>query len=86
MTKLSHRATAALEILKGGGKFVERLERNSYTNRAVFKHRLLMRGDVVRGYGHGVFRELYDAGLLAQNFDAGTSVSSYYELCKDKGV
>lgn len=76
---LSNRAKQALEVLANGGKFVHRLERNSYTGRDLFQYRLLQGGRAVRGIGFATFYELNDRFL--KMCDGGnTSVSTYYEL------
>lgn len=79
--KLTPRAQRALEVLKSGGWFRYRLERDSYTGREQFQTRLVAAGNhVVKGYGFAVKDELERAGLIKENFAKGTSVSSYYEL------
>lgn len=80
---LSPRAKKALDVLANGGRFVKRLERNSYTGREQFQTRLLAGrswSGVVRGVGLAAFHELHDAGFLAYCAAEGTSVSSYYKL------
>lgn len=80
LPKLSPRAQKALDVLAEGGRFVHRLERNSYTGREQFAYRLMKGGSVVRGVGMAAFHEL-KAEFLAM-CDGGTSVSTYYELRK----
>lgn len=75
---LSNRAQKALDILSNGGKFVCRLERNSYTGREQFAYRLLKDGRVVRGVGLAAFYEIKDQFLTI--CDNNTSVSTYYKL------
>lgn len=75
---LSRRAEKALAILDDGGKFVERLERNTYTGREQFRTRLLnASGSIVRGIGSATRHELN--GILV-TLRGGTSVSTYYGL------
>jgi hypothetical protein len=81
MPKLSSRAKKALDVLSNGGRFCVRLERDSYTGREQFKHRLLATlsgSSVVKGVGLSAFYELKDGGFLI--LDNSTSVSSYYKL------
>lgn len=75
---LSNRAKKALEVLADGGRFVCRLERNSYTGREQFAYRLLKEGRVVRGVGLSAFYEIKDQFLTI--CDNNTSVSTYYKL------
>lgn len=75
---LSPRAKKALDILSDGGKFVCRLERNSYTGREQFAYRLLKDGHVVRGVGLAAFYEIKDTFLTT--CENNTSVSTYYKL------
>ncbi len=80
LTALSRRAQQALDVLKTGGRFVQRLERNSYTGREQFEYRLLKDrsvGSVVRGVG---FKTFCEVGHLLSRCDGGTSVSTYYCL------
>lgn len=78
---LSPRARKALEVLADGGRFVHRLERNSYTHRDQFKYHLLgARGGTIAGVGMKTFFELKDAGLLRICEAGNTSVSTYYRL------
>lgn len=81
MPKFSSRAKQALEVLSNGGRFVERLERNSYTGREQFQTRLLTgrATGVVKGVGLKAFYELKNAGFITLA-EAGTSVSTYYKL------
>lgn len=82
MPKLSNRAKQAIEVLSNGGRFVKRLERNSYTGREQFQTRLLATGaysSVVRGIGIQAFFELEKLGMI-EHTDGGTSVSTYYKL------
>jgi hypothetical protein len=65
-------------VLADGGKFVCRLERNSYTGREQFAYRLLKEGQVVRGVGLAAFYEIKDTFLIM--CDNNTSVSTYYKL------
>jgi hypothetical protein len=80
MPKLSSRAQKALDVLANGGRFIVRLERNGYTGREQFKHRLMtgLCTGVVRGVGLHAFHELEDNGFLA--FETSTSVSTTYKL------
>lgn len=84
LPELSNRAKRALDVLADGGRFVCRLERNSYTGREQFHYRLQPArasswDSVVRGVGHAAFYELKNAGFLAPA-GGNTSVSSYYKL------
>ena len=81
MPKLSARASKALDVLADGGRFVERLERNNYTGREQFQHRLLTgrASVVVKGVGLSAFYELRNAGVLSLTSE-GTSVSTYWKL------
>jgi hypothetical protein len=83
LPKLSNRAKQALDVLADGGRFVYRLERNSYTQYEQFQYRLMRKGaswsDTVKGVGFAAFQELKDAGLLALT-NEGTSASAYYKL------
>jgi hypothetical protein len=80
LPKLSSRAKLALDVLSNGGRFVERLERNSYTGREQFHTRLLSeRHNVMPGVGLKAFYELKNAGFLAMTAQ-GTSVSTYWKL------
>jgi hypothetical protein len=76
---LSARARKALDVLADGGRFVERLERNSYTGISKFQIRLTARGTagVVRGIGRAAFYELQSFIVMTSE---GTSVSTYYKL------
>jgi hypothetical protein len=60
MPKLSSRAQKALDVLADGGRFVNRLERDSYTGREQFHRRLITRPGawdaVVKGVGHAAFQ------------------------------
>jgi uncharacterized protein YjhX (UPF0386 family) len=78
LPNLSTRAKKALEVLADGGKFVCRLERNSYTRREQFAYRLLKNGQVVRGVGLSAFYEIKDKFLTMA--EGNTSVSTYYKL------
>jgi hypothetical protein len=83
MPKLSNRAQKALDVLANGGRFVNRLERNSYTGREQFQKRLLADGrwgSVVSGIGHAAFHELDRAGFLAYAPGEWTSVTEVYKL------
>lgn len=82
LPNLSSRARKALDVLADGGRFVHRLERNSYTGRDQFQYRLV-RGrstGLVKGIGISAFYELNGPGLLALCANEGTSVSTYYKL------
>ena len=81
LPSLSNRAKRALDVLADGGRFVCRLERNSYTGREQFAYRLLKEGRVVRGIGLAAFYEIKDAFLTI--CDHNTSVSTYYQLRKE---
>lgn len=81
LPKLSPRAQKALDILADGGKFVCRLERNSYNGRDQFHYRLLKEGHVVRGIGLAAFYEIKDQFLTI--CEHNTSVSTYYQLSKE---
>ncbi len=74
---ISKRAERALRHLNKGAKYVQRLERNSYTGREQFQYRLLKEGRVLRGYGFKTFCELEEFLTVT---DGGTSVSTYYRL------
>lgn len=81
--KLSAKAKKAIQVLSGGGRFVNRLERNSYTGREQFQRRLLSnRGQtsVVKGFSFATFHELEQAGLLEYCPEERTSVSEYHKL------
>lgn len=81
LPQLSNRAKKALEVLADGGKFVCRLERNTYNGREQFQYRLLKEGHVVRGIGLAAFYEIKDKFLTPCEFN--TSVSTYYQLRKE---
>jgi hypothetical protein len=76
---LSNRAKLALDVLADGGQFVHRLERDAYTGRDKFRHRLIAEGHAVKGIGGAAFHELKALGFLAPA-GGNTSVSSYYKL------
>lgn len=79
MPKLSTRALKALGVLANGGRFVCRLERNSYTGREQFEYRLLDETrHVVRGIGLKAFYEIKDEFLV--HAAGSTTVSTYYQL------
>lgn len=78
-TTLSARARKALDLLANGARFVVRLERDGYTGREQFRHRIVSNGLSVKGYGVAVFYELHRGGWLTIA-EKGTSVSSYYKL------
>lgn len=78
LPQISNRAKKALDVLADGGRFVCRLERNSYTGREQFAYRLLKEGRVVRGIGLAAFYEIKDTFLSV--CDNNTSVSTYYRL------
>lgn len=83
MPKLSSKAQKALDVLADGGRFVNRLERNSYTGREQFQRRLLANGrgsSIVKGFGVATFYELQQAGFLEFCPKEGTSVSEYHKL------
>lgn len=83
MPKLSARAQKALEVLANGGRFVNRLERNSYTGHEQFHRRLLANkswNSVVSGVGHAAFYELNKAGFLIYAPGEWTSVTEVYKL------
>lgn len=83
MPQLSARAQKALDVLADGGRFVNRLERNSYTGREQFQRRLLADrswGSVVRGIGGAAFHELDRAGFLEYAAGEWTSVTEVYKL------
>lgn len=83
MPKLSARAQAALEVLANGGRFVNRLERNSYTGREQFCRRLLANkswNSVVRGVGGATYHELDKAGFLEYAAGEWTSITEVYKL------
>lgn len=81
LPNLSSRAKRALDILADGGRFVRRLERDSYTGREQFRYRLLPATSsfAIKGVGIAAFYELERAGFLSLT-NEGTSVSSYYKL------
>ena len=83
MPKLSNRAKKALDVLADGGRFVNRLERNSYTGREQFCRRLLTSrswNSVVPGIGAAAFHELDRAGFLEYAAGEWTSVTEVYKL------
>jgi hypothetical protein len=83
LPKMSKRAEAALEVLANGGRFVNRLERNSYTGREQFRKRLQRTAawsSTVPGIGAATFFELEKLGLLVRDFAGGSSVSEPYKL------
>lgn len=75
---LTRRAQKALEVLSNGGRFVCRLEHNSYTGRTQYAYRLVKEGCVVKGIGFKTFHEIKDQFLVICN--STTSVSTYYRL------
>lgn len=76
--QLSFRAKQSIEILKNNGRFVQRLERNNYTQREQFEYRLLTaERSVVPNVGIKTFFEIEN---LLTHADGGTSVSTYYKL------
>jgi hypothetical protein len=81
MPNLSNRAKKALDVLADGGRFVERLERDSYTGRDQFHTRLMANRStgIVKGVGVAAFYELKNAGFLCLA-ESGTSVSTYWKL------
>lgn len=82
LTHISPRARKALDILADGGQFVQRLERDAYTGRDQFAYRLMMAGQVVKGFGLAVFYELNNARFL-KTAGGSTSVSTYYSLDRE---
>lgn len=81
--KMSKRAQEALNVLADGGRFVNRLERNSYTGREQFHMRLQRTGgwsSTVPGIGHATFHELMKLGFLVRDFGGGSSVTEPYKL------
>lgn len=78
VSKISARARKALEVLKNGGRYVRRLERDKYTGREQFVYRLLKDGKPVKGFGLATFYEIKDEFLAM--CDHNTSVSTYYQL------
>lgn len=83
MPKLSARAQKALDVLADGGRFVNRLERNSYTGREQFHRRLLATrswSSVVPGVGGAAFHELDKAGFLEYAAGEWSSVTEVYKL------
>jgi hypothetical protein len=86
LPKMSKRAELALEVLANGGRFVNRLERNSYTGREQFHMRLCSSQawhSVVSGIGHATFCELDKLGFLVPDYGTGSSVSEPYKLNKE---
>lgn len=77
MTNLSSRAQKALDLLKQGALFRERLERDCYTGRSQFKIALVMNGKKVRGYSSKTF---YEVRNMLRMTNGGTSVSTYWAL------
>lgn len=83
MPKLSRRAAEALDVLADGGRFVDRLERNSYTRREQWTVRLLTKGgSAVSGIGRAAMREL-DAAMMLY-IDDRFSTATYYGLKNGK--
>lgn len=82
LPKLSTRAQKALDVLADGGRFIHRLERDSYTGRDQFHYRLArnLSTGIVKGVGLAAFYELKDKEFLALCPNEGTSVSTYYKL------
>lgn len=77
MIALSTRAGKALAILAAGGRFDHVLERNRYTGREKFAHRLHdAAGRTVGGFGFAAFSELERAGAIVPNY--WTSASTEY--------
>lgn len=65
MTKLTHRAKQAVEVLLAGGKFRKALETDRYTRREQFITRLYdAAGQVIRGVGVKTKMELEELGLI----------------------
>lgn len=68
MPKMSKRAQQALEVLANGGRYLHQLERDSYTGREQFQHRLSYKTTAysapIKGFGAATFFELQDLGLL----------------------
>ena len=78
MTKLSKRASAALEILKAGGQFRYGLE-TGWQGKEQFHWRLIGH----KGYGHATYHELAKAGVefTARPLPSGfTGSATYYYL------
>lgn len=74
MNKLSKRAIQAVEILKNGGFWTHRLERDNWKGREQFKHRLWHGyNSAASGFGGKTFFELHNAGLLQVTNKCGTS-------------
>lgn len=80
MTDLSTRAQKALDLLKQGALFRERLERDNYTGRSQFKIALVLNGKKVRGYSSKTF---YEVRNMLHMTNGGTSVSTYWKLSDD---
>lgn len=83
LPKLSGRAKQALDVLADGGRFVRRLERDSYTGFEKWQYRLQRTAawsSTVKGVGFSAFHELQDAGFLVRDFGGGSSVTEPYKL------
>lgn len=77
MTKLSSRATKALEILAAGGTFRYALE-DGYGGRRQFQYRLFAAGGaVVKGIGHAAFYEIKER--LTETSTSSVT-ATYYKL------
>lgn len=69
---MTKRAERALEVLRAGGFWCERLEYNSYLGRRQFATHLMTAGGVpVRGFGGSTKSEMELAGLLRSRCLAG---------------
>lgn len=76
--KISARALKAFDILKDGGQFVRRLERNyRFGHEQWVTHLLNAQRSKVRGIGFATYCDLEFYLVTA---GGGTSVSSYYKL------
>jgi len=85
LPEMSKRAQQALDVLADGGRFVRRLERNSYTGREKFQFRLVRQGaghygSPVRGIGCAAFYELQHLGFLQYAHEERSSVVEPYKL------
>ena len=77
---LSSRGQKALNLLKDGGYMVERLERDSYTNKEQFKTRFMdNKMNIIKGLGVKTKFELEDNNINFSIWNT-TSVSSYYKI------
>jgi hypothetical protein len=83
LPNMSKRAQQALEVLADGGRFVRRLERNSYTGREQFQFRLVRtpgQWSAVPGIGCAAFYELERLGFLQYATNERTSVTEPFKL------